>query len=238
MSVVQACVAAQEAVARARSLFGPAVRVDDAEGSTLIAAAARLSTAARDRTLDMTGGSGMPAYRELVDRTVPPLMTASTSDAELTAQLMVAGGATRAGAERLDLIADQIRAITLDAQTSRSPAAQRAVLTALRSQLQQADQIVRGTQQQGTAVAARIRALRYPPAQGSAAGGVTPLDGPLPEDGPGDIWDPSTAYRLFNSLNECKAWIAFRHVLYPWQQWECHIAGPGGVAGSFIVDKA
>lgn len=62
--------------------------------------------------------------------------------------------------------------------------------------------------------------------------------GPLPRNGPGDIWDPSTAYKLFNSMNECEVWITFRRVLYPWQRWECHLAGPGGVAGSFIVDQA
>lgn len=230
MSLVQTCVAVQAAIARARSLFGPTVGVGDSQTSTLIADAVQLARAGRDRTVEMAGGSRLPSYRDMVDRLIPPLMTASTSDAGLTAQVVDAAAVTKAGGERLDAIAAQTRATTQAAAGARTPAAQRAILAALRGQLQQVSDVVQTTQQQGGATAAQIRSLRYP----KEAPGVPPL----PNDSPGDIWDPSTAYKLFNSMNECEAWITFRRVLYPWQQWECHLAGPGGVAGSFIVDKA
>ncbi|OBJ10871.1 DUF4226 domain-containing protein [Mycobacterium sp. 1465703.0] len=229
MSLVQTCVGVQAAIARARALFGPAIGVGDAQTSTLIADAVQLAREGRDRTLEMAGGSGLPSYRDMVDRSIPPLMTASTSDAGLTTRVVDAAAVTKAGGERLDAIAGQTRATTQAAVAARTPAEQRAVLSALRGQLQQASQVVQTTQQQGGAVAAQIRALRYP---------KDAPEVPMPGEGPGDIWDPSTAYRLFNSMNECEAWITFRRVLYPWQQWECHLAGPGGVAGSFIVDKA
>lgn len=238
MSVVQACVAVQAAIARARSLFGSPISGGISHtSSTLIAEAVQVAAAARDRTVDMVGGLGMPSYRDMVDRSIPPLMTASTSDAGLTTHLAAAAAATKAGADRLDAIAAQTRIIAQAAAVARTGAAQRAILTALRGQLQQASEVVQTTQQQGGAAATQIRALRYPKNAPGASLGYG-QHGPLPTDGPGDLWDPSTAYKLFNSLNECEAWITFRRVLYPWQQWECHLAGPGGVAGSFIVDKA
>ncbi|WAJ48026.1 DUF4226 domain-containing protein (plasmid) [Mycobacterium sp. Aquia_216] len=235
MSLVQTCVAVQAAIARTRSLFGSASRMEGSDNSTLLAEAAQLARAGRDRTVEMAGGSGMPSYRELVDRSIPPLATASTSDADLSTQLVSAAAVTKAGAERLDVIADQTRAITQAAAGARTPAEQRVIVSALRGQLEQASQVVQTTQQHGSAAATQIRALRYPKDAPRAVGG---RDGPLPSDSPGDIWDPSTAYKLFNSMNECEAWITFRRVLYPWQRWECHLAGPGGVAGSFIVDQA
>jgi hypothetical protein len=234
MSVVQACVAVQAAIARARSLFGSAISVD---GSGMIADAVQIATAGRDRTVGMVGGLGMPSYRDMVDRSIPLLMTASTSDAGLTTQLVAAAAATKAGADRLDAIAAQTRVIAQAAAVARTAAAQRAILTALRGQLQEASQVVQTTQQQGGAAATQIRALRYPK-DSPGASGEYGQHSPLPRNGPGDLWDPTTAYKLFNSMNECEAWITFRRVLYPWQRWECHLAGPGGVAGSFIVEQA
>ncbi|WP_394339653.1 DUF4226 domain-containing protein [Mycobacterium intracellulare] len=90
---------------------------------------------------------------------------------------------TNAGGERLDAIAAQTRATTQAAVAARTPAQQRAILHALRGQLQQASQVVQATQQQGGAKAAQIRALRYPKDAPGA---------PLPSEGPGDIWDPSS----------------------------------------------
>jgi hypothetical protein len=69
--------------------------------------------------------------------------------------------------------------------------------------------------------------------------GTSPDDtGPLPLNNPGDLWDPSTAHKLFNSLNECEGWILARQLLYPWEKWECHVAGPGGVAGLWPTTTA
>jgi hypothetical protein len=110
----------------------------------------------------MVGGAGMPAYRDMVDRSIPPLTTASTSDAGLTTHLVTAAAVTRAGATQLDSIAAQTRTISAAAPAARTAADQRAVLTALRGQMAQASQVVQTTQQQASSAATQIRTLKYP----------------------------------------------------------------------------
>ena len=148
---MQTCAAAQAAIARARSLFGSPSSINVPNSAAEISGAVQTATTGRDRTLDMAGGSGMPAYREMVDRSIPPLSTASTSDAGLTTQLTTAAAVTNAGATRLDSIAAQTRTISAAAPTARTAAEQRAILTALRGQMQQASQVVQTTQQQAGA---------------------------------------------------------------------------------------
>jgi hypothetical protein len=170
MSVVQACADAQAAIARARSLFGSSSSIDVPNSATEITGAAQTATAGRDRTVDMAGGAGMPAYREMVDRAIPPLTTASTSDAGLTTHLTTA-------AAQLDGIAAQTRTISAAAPTARTAAQQRAVLTALRAQLQQVSQVVQTTQQQAVAAATQVRTLQYPKdAPASSGDGIQALD--------------------------------------------------------------
>jgi hypothetical protein len=124
MSVVQACADAESAITRARSLFGATGGIDVPNSATEITTAAQTATAGRDRTVDMAGGVGMPAYR--------------------------------------DRIAAQTRTISATAPTARTAADQRAVLTALRGQLQQASQVVQTTQQQAGGAATQIHSLTYP----------------------------------------------------------------------------
>ena len=177
MSVVQACADAQATIARARSLFGSPSSIDVPNSATEIDTAVQTATAGRDRTVDMAGGSGMPAYRDMVDRSIPPLTTASTSDAGLTTHLTTAAAVTKAGATRLDSIAAQTRTISEAAPAARSAAEQRAILTALRAQMQQASQVVQTTQQQAGAAATQIRTLQYPKdAPASSGDGVQALD--------------------------------------------------------------
>ena len=76
MSVVQACADAQAAIARARSLFGSPDSIDVPNSAAEITNAVQTATTGRNRTNDMAGGSRMPAYREMVDRSIPPLTTA------------------------------------------------------------------------------------------------------------------------------------------------------------------
>jgi hypothetical protein len=177
MSVVQACADAEAAIARARSLFGATGGLNVPNSATEITGAVQTATAGRDRTVDMAGGAGMPAYREMVDRSIPPLTTASTSDAGLTTQLVTAAAVTNAGATRLDSIAAQTRTISAAAPAARTAADQRAILTAVRGQLQQASQVVQTTQQQAGAAGTQIHSLNYPKdAPGSSGDGVKPLD--------------------------------------------------------------
>lgn len=161
MSLVQACADAESAIARARSLFGATGGIDVPNSATEITNAARTATAGRDRTLDMAGGAGMPAYRDMVNRSIPPLTTAATSDSGLTTHLVTAAAVTNAGATQLDGIAAQTRTISAAAPTARTAADQRAVLTALRGQLQQASHVVQTTQQQAGGAATQIHSLKY-----------------------------------------------------------------------------
>jgi hypothetical protein len=202
MSIVQACVDAETTIRRARSLFGSSSSIDVPSTATEITGAVQTATAGRDRTLDMAGGAGMPAYREMVDRSIPPLTTASTSDAGLTTQLVTAATVTKAGATQLDSIAAQTRTISAAAPAARTAADQRAILTALRGQMTQASQVVQTTQQQAGAAATQIHTLKYPnenPADGpddqilcdtnpAGAGRVQAVDftqdGPQPPPGP------------------------------------------------------
>jgi hypothetical protein len=181
MSLVQTCADAEASIARARSLFGSPGSIDVPNSATEITGAVQTATAGRDRTLDMAGGSGMPAYRDMVDRAVPPLTTASTSDSGLTTHLTAAAAVTQAGATRLDSIAAQTRTISQGAPAARTAAQQRAILTALRGQLQQVSQVVQTTQQQDGAAATQIRSLQYPKdAPASSGDGIQALDAQLP----------------------------------------------------------
>jgi hypothetical protein len=199
---MQACADAEAAIARARSLFGSSSGIDVPNSATEITGAIQTATAGRDRTLEMAGGAGMPAYRAMVDRSIPPLTAASTSDAGLTTQLTSAAAVSKAGATQLDTVAAQTRAISAAAPAARTAADQRVVLTALRGQMQQASQVVQTTQQQAGAAATQIHSLKYPnnkPADGpddqilgdtdpASAGRVQAVDfkqdGPQPTPGP------------------------------------------------------
>jgi hypothetical protein len=184
MSLVQTCVEAEAAIARARSLFGSPSTGGVPNSSAEITDAIQTATTARDRTTEMAGGAGMPAYRASVDRGIPPLATASSSDAALTTQLTSAQAVSAAGASRMEAIAAQTRSITAVAPMAQSASAQQAVITALRNQIAQAQQVVNTTQQQAGSAASQISSLKYPkdaPASGgdggdSGDGKVTPLD--------------------------------------------------------------
>jgi hypothetical protein len=159
---MQTCVEVEAAIARARSLFGSPSTGGVPNSSAETTDAIQTATTARDRTTEMAGGAGMAAYRASVDRGIPPLITASSSDAALTTQLTSAQAVSAAGASRLEAIAAQTRSITAVAPTAQSASAQQAVITALRNQIAQAQQVVHTSQQQANAATARISSLRYP----------------------------------------------------------------------------
>jgi hypothetical protein len=159
---VQTCVEAEAAIARARSLFGSPGTGGVPNSSAEVTDAIQTATMARDRTSEMAGGAGMPAYRASVDRGIPPLATASSSDAALSTQLTSAQAVSAAGASRMEAIAAQTRSITAVAPMAQSASAQQAVITALRNQIAQAQQVVQTTQQQASATASQISTLQYP----------------------------------------------------------------------------
>jgi hypothetical protein len=184
MPVVQAGADAEAAIARARSLFGSSTSITVPDSGADVTEAAQTAAAGRDRTLDMAGGAGLPSYRDMVNRSIPPLTSAAASDAGLTAHLVTAAAVTDAGATQLDGIADHTRTICAAAPAARTAADQRAVLTALRGQLQQASQVVQTTQQQAGAAATQIDALHYPNDAPAFAGGAQGLQDPIVDGQP------------------------------------------------------
>lgn len=156
------CVEAREAIRRSRSLFGTPDADAVPSSADQLGVAIETGRAAHDATVGMDGGSGVPGYRDMVDRAMPPLNTSAASDRSLSAHITSAAAASQAGARQLDTVAAQVDMLTKMAPTADSAAEQRAVLTALRAQVQQASTIVRNTQQVAAQAATQVRGLKYP----------------------------------------------------------------------------
>ena len=165
MSVVQACAETEAAIQRARALFAsepePAAGAANAAGA--VQNAAQSTTAAGQTTTDMSGGF-IDAHKMFVDESAPKLSAAAQTDTALQAHTATAATLTQAGARRLDAIAAETRATSQAAATVRTPAGERAILVALRSQLARANDVVTTTKQQAAGLAGQVRALKYPPA--------------------------------------------------------------------------
>jgi hypothetical protein len=191
--LMQACADAEGVIARARSLFGTGGAAEVPSGASEIAIAAQAVTMARSRTADLSG-AGVASYQAMADRSVPPLRTAASSDSALAAHLSSAAAVTQAGAARLDGIAAQTKLVTQVAPLARTSADQRVILTALRSQVAAASQVVKSTQQQASALAGQVRGLKYP--KESPGGGVQALDMPLapPPFLPESPWEYHNGY--------------------------------------------
>jgi hypothetical protein len=176
MPLAGACAAAQAAITHARSLFGP-----DALPQTGASDAATTLRQAREQTADLpaqmqsTSGALTDAHSSFANRAAARLGAAASADSSLDGYLTQAAGVSQAGASRLDAIAAQNRATVLAAASARTPAAQRAVLSQLHSQVAQARDVVNSTRHQGAGLAAGIRGLSYgegpplsPPTDGSS----------------------------------------------------------------------
>jgi len=170
----------EAAVQPARSLFAaePAAPTSPALGNVTTAAQSMAATA--QLTGDMSGAL-MARRKAFADQNAARLAGAAQTDAALQAQMTTAATLTHTGAQQLDAIAAQTRATSQAAATATTPAAQRLVLTALRSQLAQAQHIVNATKQQAAGLNSQIRALQYP------------LDHPRPPGPgtPGDVQAPA-----------------------------------------------
>lgn len=175
---MQTCADVQAVIARARSLFGSGDAVDVPSGAPNITSASEAVTAARSRISHLTG-VGATSYAEMADRSVPPLTTSATSDTGLTTHLTTAAAVTQAGAARMEQISAQTNAIAAAAPMAKSTADERVILTALRSQVAQASQLVQASQQQAGALAGQIRNLDYP--KDAPGGGVQALDHDMPQ---------------------------------------------------------
>jgi hypothetical protein len=161
-SLVQACAEAQAAIGRARSLFASAPET----GSPAASLVATMTGAAQTTTTagELTGGlSGalVDQHQIFVERSAGSLGSAGRTDAKLNTDLATAAALTQTGAARLDAIAAQSRATSQAAATVSTPAGQRAILAALRSQLAQVSGVVNSTQQQAGGLTGHIRAVNY-----------------------------------------------------------------------------
>jgi len=117
MSVVEAVADGQAVVRRARSLFGAPGGSDVPSGADQLRDATDSIGQARERTSDLTG-QGIPAYRDLADRSIPPLTTAAGSDTSLAGRISAAAAVDTAGAQRLDTIAANTRTLAAAAPSA------------------------------------------------------------------------------------------------------------------------
>jgi hypothetical protein len=109
-------------------------------------------------------GTFITTHKAFVDESAPKLSAASQTDTTLQAHTAAAAALTQAGAQRLDTIAAQTRETSQAAATVSTPAGEKAVLVALRSQLARANDVVSTTKQQAAGLAGQVRSLKYPPA--------------------------------------------------------------------------
>jgi hypothetical protein len=149
---------AQAAVQRARALFGSPQ--PPAAAPPLLELAARTITAAGDRAAVLSGELA-GQHHGFVREAARQLTGNGLSDIDLHDTVSAAAAVTQGGAQRLDTVVAQTRALARAAATARTPAAQRAVLAGLRAQVAAADSVVSVTAQQAAAQAREIRALHY-----------------------------------------------------------------------------
>lgn len=202
MGVVQACLQGEVSIRRARSLFADAEPTSaPAESAQLLTAGADTTAAAGRRTSGLSG-AGIDAHHQFVNTSTPAITKAALNDLILGDLVDASAAITRAGASQLDAIAQQARATTLAAVTARTPAAQHAVLAAMRIHVRAADDVVAAARRQAADLAAGVKSIDYrqsPPGAGhdefgldmqyarpaGLPGGVAPLVNPTD-------WTPST----------------------------------------------
>jgi hypothetical protein len=180
MSVVQACAQAEVVIERARSLFATAALPPAGSAAGGLATASQATAATAQRTADNSGVL-TARHKTFANTNTATLSGAGHTEAALDTQIARGAALTQTGAQRLDAIATQTRATAQTARTARTPAAQRVILTALRAQVAQAQDVVNTATTQAGALAAQIRALKYPLDRPEPA-----VPGDVPPAAPGD----------------------------------------------------
>jgi hypothetical protein len=143
-----------------------------------IGAAAEFAKATAGMTAG-SAGSVIAAHRRLAVDSSAVLTAAGQADKAFHAYLTAAAALSQAGARRLDAIAACTSATAQAGVGATSPAAQRVVLSVLRSQVVRAAEVVESVNRQGADIAGRIASLHYePPVKGPALTAPVP-DGPI-----------------------------------------------------------
>jgi len=174
VSVAQAAAEVQAVVDRARSLFASSPESATHSGASLQTAGRSVADAG-ERSAELSGDL-INRHREFATTQAQSLTNAGGTDSALQTQLSAAAMATETGARQLEAIAAQTRTIAQAAATAQTPAAQRTILAALRSQVARANDVVSATRQQAGDIAGQVRALNY--------GHGDPPQAPPPDDPP------------------------------------------------------
>lgn len=175
MSVAAECALVEEAIQRARSLVVPCSPPSRNLAFGDIGGAAE-STEAAMRMTDDSAGAFVTAYRGFATRNAISLESAERTDGDLQTQMATAAALTRDSARRMDTIVEYSHAALQAAARATSPTAQRALLSAMRTQLFHASEVVDAISRHGAELAGRIEALDY-----GFATAPRPLDRPLPQ---------------------------------------------------------
>jgi hypothetical protein len=162
MSVAQACAEVEGVIRRARSLFGQAPLPTDgaAHGATAMRQAQEQTTNTVAAMRDNSGAT-RNSHREFSTQSASRLGGAATTDMSFDSQLTRADAISRAGISRLEAIASANRATAAAAASATSPAAERAILAALREQVARANDVVDGTVRNASGLAGDTHALTY-----------------------------------------------------------------------------
>jgi hypothetical protein len=142
-------------------------------------------------------GVAVDSHGAFTVRAANNLVAANQTDLALGAESAQAAAVTQYGASRLAAVSAQVQATSLAAASATTPAAERAILTALRSHVAATRDIIVSSQRQATEIAGRVEALQYSTGghpgvddtivggAGSPAGRIQLVDnktGPIPLD--------------------------------------------------------
>ena len=162
MSVAQACAEAASAIRRARSLFGQApLTTGAAKGATAMRQAQKQQTTTTVSTMSDNSGVTRERHRGFSTKAATRLGGAATTDTSFDSHLTSADAISRGGIARLDAIAAQNRATVAAAASATSPAAQRAILAALRTHVGEAGDVLDSVRRRVGGLAGDTHALTY-----------------------------------------------------------------------------
>jgi hypothetical protein len=163
MSLGQACAEVGAIIERAQSLFAAAPVDSTVPGNAagqLISAASTATNAAS--TADELSGHLVATHRDFANRSAGALVATADTDARLGSHVATAAHLTRSGAARLAALATESEATSRAAADVTTPAGERVILAALKSQVSRTAQIVDDTHRQLTELTGHVQALDYP----------------------------------------------------------------------------
>jgi hypothetical protein len=183
VSIEQVAAQAVAVVQRARALFGSSPQ-PPAPGEPTLESGAQIVRGAGARAAVMSGDL-VDEHRGFVNDATTRLTSNGHTDTTLHQSLSSAALLNQTGAGQLDTITEQTRALAQVAPGAHSPAAQRALLQGLRTQVLAANTVLNTTEQQSSTLAGQIRTLDYRPGgriQGAGFGQDPPPQSPAPGD--------------------------------------------------------